>query len=32
MEDFIMTTNLIRAKVKAVYDVDLIMEVELFNC
>ena len=31
-EDFIMTTNLIRAKVKAVYDVDLIMEVELFNC
>ena len=31
-EDFISTTNYIRAKVKATYDVDLFMEVELFNC
>lgn len=31
-EDFISTTNYIRAKVKTAYDVDLFMEVELFNC
>lgn len=31
-EDFIATTNLIRLKVKDTFDVDLIMEVELFNC
>lgn len=31
-EDFISTTNYIRAKVKATYDIDLFMEVELFNC
>ena len=30
--DFIMTTNYIKAKVKAQYDIDLVMEVELFNC
>ena len=31
-DDFITTTNYIRAKVKDAYNVDLIMEVELFNC
>lgn len=31
-EDFIMTTNLIKVKVKDSFNVDLIMEVELFNC
>ena len=30
--DFISTTNLIRLKVKDNYGIDLIMEVELFNC
>lgn len=31
-DDFITTTNFIKAKVKDTYGVDLIMEVELFNC
>ena len=31
-EDFIMTTNLIKLKVMDNFGVDLIMEVELFNC
>lgn len=31
-DDFIATANLIKAKVKDQYDVDLIMEVEFFNC
>lgn len=31
-EDFIATANLIQARVKNQYDVDLKMEVEIFNC
>ena len=31
-EDFIATSNYIKDRVKAAYDVDLHMEVELFNC
>ncbi len=31
-DDFITTTNLIKLKVKDQFGVDLIMEVELFNC
>ncbi len=31
-EDFIMTTNLIKVKVMDNFGIDLIMEVELFNC
>lgn len=31
-EDFVATANLIQARVKNQYDVDLKMEVEIFNC